>query len=217
MMIAKFLKNTTNNNNNQTCTHQSLTHIYCLNFLPPISLLFIINQTRLFSLTFFFLGNYAFYLCSSLTQITLTSGLTVIGGWMFDMNTGTTSNPTLLGTVTIPSSVTSIGEGLLLLLLLLFQSSLFLLLKCYKLYYLIIVVVIFVLKYNQYNLLCHYYFIILIIYYYYYYFENSHLQWLINYYHCNYYFITLLQIIVFYLIIFPIFVIFIIITIFSFR
>ena len=55
-------------------------------------------------------------MCSSLSQVTLTSGLTVLGGSMFLMYdyATSTSSPTLLGTITIPSTLKSIGKGILL-------------------------------------------------------------------------------------------------------
>lgn len=52
------------------------------------------------------LGIYAFFLCASLSQITLTNGLTVLGRQMFQMGYwGSTS----MGSITIPSTLTSIG------------------------------------------------------------------------------------------------------------
>ena len=53
------------------------------------------------------LGQSAFYQCSVLSSVTLISGLTVIGNYAFDMGNG----PTKLTTVTIPSTVTLIGEN----------------------------------------------------------------------------------------------------------
>ena len=50
------------------------------------------------------LGNYAFSNCSSLTSVTIPSGVTSIGGSAF-------SNCTSLTSVTIPSGVTSIGSS----------------------------------------------------------------------------------------------------------
>ena len=62
---------------------------------------------------FYFSGDGSFLNCLSLTQILLTSGLTQIGpGSAIFENTGVTS-------LTVPSTVTAIGEGLLLLLSLL--------------------------------------------------------------------------------------------------
>jgi hypothetical protein len=52
------------------------------------------------------LGDYAFFYCSSLTQVTLTFGLTVIGGNMFNMALKSTN----LGSVMVPSTITSIGS-----------------------------------------------------------------------------------------------------------
>ena len=72
--------------------------------------LIIITRSHLLYDYYLFIGDRAFERCSSLTQILLTPGLTVIGFAMFDMYNGGASNPTLLGTVTIPSSLTSIGE-----------------------------------------------------------------------------------------------------------
>ena len=46
-------------------------------------------------------GSDAFYVCSLLSQVTLTSGLTVIGQYMF--------GSTFLLAIVIPSTVTSIG------------------------------------------------------------------------------------------------------------
>jgi hypothetical protein len=61
----------------------------------------------------YFSGDSAFSYCISLTQILLTSGITQIGpGTGIFAGTGVTS-------LTIPSTMTAIGEGLLLLLLLL--------------------------------------------------------------------------------------------------
>jgi hypothetical protein len=68
-----------------------------------ITLTIIINPFK-------FSGDAAFYSCTSLTQILLTSGITQIGpeGGIFQQ-TGVTS-------LTVPSTVTFMGEGLLLLL-----------------------------------------------------------------------------------------------------
>ena len=55
------------------------------------------------------LGNFAFSQCSFLSQVTFVNGLTVIGFGMFAMSNGH-SNPTFLKTVTIPSTVTTIGS-----------------------------------------------------------------------------------------------------------
>ena len=49
------------------------------------------------------IGNYAFWLCSSLTGITIGNGVTSIGEWAFR---GCSSLPS----ITIPDSVTSIGD-----------------------------------------------------------------------------------------------------------
>ena len=51
------------------------------------------------------IGGSAFYQCSSLTEVLLTGGLTILGGGMFNM--GVT---TLLPLITIPSTVTSTGR-----------------------------------------------------------------------------------------------------------
>ena len=51
------------------------------------------------------IGDYAFAYCTSLSQVELTSGLTVIGVYMFYMG----GRSTLLTSITIPSSLTSIG------------------------------------------------------------------------------------------------------------
>ena len=48
-------------------------------------------------------------MCISLTQVIFTSGLTILGNNMFNMNGGATQ----LGSVTIPSTITKIGEELL--------------------------------------------------------------------------------------------------------
>lgn len=55
-------------------------------------------------------GDNAFYLCSSLSQILLISGLTVIGKEMFAMN-GVSS---ALIAITIPSTITAIGKFILI-------------------------------------------------------------------------------------------------------
>ena len=69
-------------------------------------------------------GSFAFFsCCSSLTQITLTSGLTMIGYRMFDLM----YEPTLLSSIVIPSTITTIGMSCyfsLVLWLLLHYSSL---------------------------------------------------------------------------------------------
>ena len=52
------------------------------------------------------IGDYAFQLCSSLTQVVFTGGLTLLGTNMFDMDGGTP----LLTSITIPSSVSKIGS-----------------------------------------------------------------------------------------------------------
>ncbi len=48
------------------------------------------------------IGEYAFYVCSGLTSITIPNSVTSIGDWAFVYCTGLTS-------ITIPNSVTSIG------------------------------------------------------------------------------------------------------------
>ena len=50
------------------------------------------------------IGQSAFYVCTSLTSITIPDSVTSIGNNAFDTCTGLTS-------ITIPSSVTSIGSG----------------------------------------------------------------------------------------------------------
>ena len=50
----------------------------------------------------------AFYLCTLLSQVVLTNGLTTIGVSMFAMS-ATPSLPTFLSTIVIPSTITSIG------------------------------------------------------------------------------------------------------------
>lgn len=52
------------------------------------------------------LGDETFGLCSSITEIVLTNGLTVIGNYMFDMFAAAT----LLTSISIPSSVTFFGK-----------------------------------------------------------------------------------------------------------
>lgn len=57
------------------------------------------------------IGSFAFSPCSSLSEVTLVSGLTVIGNSMFRMIDGFGDPiPSSLGTITIPSTVTSIGN-----------------------------------------------------------------------------------------------------------
>lgn len=53
------------------------------------------------------IGDSAFYTCSLLTSIMLTSGLLLLGSKMFSMNSGAT----VLTSVTIPSTITSIGDS----------------------------------------------------------------------------------------------------------
>ena len=52
------------------------------------------------------LGYYAFAYCSFLTQVALTSGLKVIGDYMFYIGGGATT----LRSITIPSSIISVGR-----------------------------------------------------------------------------------------------------------
>ena len=52
------------------------------------------------------MGAYAFYLCTKLTRIVLTTGLPMLGEHMFDLS-GSTTN--LLAIVTVPSRLTFIG------------------------------------------------------------------------------------------------------------
>ena len=66
-----------------------------------ITLTIIINPS-------FFSGDQSFYICTSLTQIVLTSGITQIGP-----GTGIFEYNDFLSSVTVPSTVTAIGEGLL--------------------------------------------------------------------------------------------------------
>ena len=55
------------------------------------------------------LGIHAFGICSSLSKVVLVSGLTVLGGYMFDMwFFGTV--PSLLTSITIPSTITTMGK-----------------------------------------------------------------------------------------------------------
>jgi hypothetical protein len=56
-----------------------------------------------------FIGQGAFMLTSALSLILFTTGLTVIGNEMFLMNDGT-QYPTLLASVTIPSTITFFGQ-----------------------------------------------------------------------------------------------------------
>ena len=65
-----------------------------------MSVIIIINNYNLFSK-----GSQSFYSCSSLSQIILTNGLSVIGYGMFYMG-GTT----LLSSIVIPSTTISFGE-----------------------------------------------------------------------------------------------------------
>ena len=50
----------------------------------------------------------AFELCSSLTQVIFTPGLTILVNYMFNMGGG--SGATLLGSVTVPSTIKIIGD-----------------------------------------------------------------------------------------------------------
>ena len=52
------------------------------------------------------IGTSVFFQCSSLTQVVLIGGLTILGVQMFNMNGGVT----FLSSITIPSTVTSIGK-----------------------------------------------------------------------------------------------------------
>ena len=67
---------------------------------------------RIINISFILSGKYAFSQCSSITQITFTNGLTTIGYGMLDMLNLTTPavSPTLLQSLSIPSSVTYIGK-----------------------------------------------------------------------------------------------------------
>ena len=58
-----------------------------------------------------YVGSLAFWHCSSLSQITLTSGMTVIGFSMFSMY----GLPSSLVSVTIPSTITSFGMSYMFL------------------------------------------------------------------------------------------------------
>ena len=53
-------------------------------------------------------GSGVFSTCSSLSQVTLTSGLVSIGERMFSMDNG----PSALASIEIPSSVKNIGKAL---------------------------------------------------------------------------------------------------------
>jgi len=64
----------------------------------------------------YILGFAAFLGCSKLSQVVFTSGLKLIGEWMFRTWEG---NPTMLTSLTIPSTVISISERMMLLFLLL--------------------------------------------------------------------------------------------------
>ena len=57
------------------------------------------------SLLIIIVGDYAFFVCYSLSEVTLIPGLTVIGKGMLYMF----GYPSVLSSVVIPSSVTSIG------------------------------------------------------------------------------------------------------------
>ena len=57
----------------------------------------------------FLKGSDSFLYCSSLTQIILTNGLTIIGYEMFSMYYRN-GYPTLLSSIVIPSTISSIGE-----------------------------------------------------------------------------------------------------------
>ena len=52
-------------------------------------------------------GSGLFSFCSSLSQVTLTSGLVLIGESMFSMENG----PSALTSIEIPSSIKSIGKA----------------------------------------------------------------------------------------------------------
>lgn len=58
------------------------------------------------------LGSQAFRQCSAISKIMLVNGLAVLGDQMFQMWNGiSTTSPTLLGSITVPSSVTFIGKN----------------------------------------------------------------------------------------------------------
>ena len=63
-----------------------------------VSVIIIINNYNLFSK-----GSQSFYSCSSLTQIILSNGLSVIGDYIF-------YGSTALSSIIIPSTITSIGK-----------------------------------------------------------------------------------------------------------
>ena len=63
--------------------------------------------TSLYLILSMLIGDGAFQYCSSLSKVELTSGLTVIGRQMFFIDGGAT----LLSSITIPSTVTSIGRS----------------------------------------------------------------------------------------------------------
>ena len=67
-----------------------------------------------------FLGERAFRDCSSLSHVTLTSGLTVIGNSMFYMGRSRTVN---LKSVIIPSTVTSIGVWVIIYIIVIINYS----------------------------------------------------------------------------------------------
>ena len=59
----------------------------------------------------FIIGDFTFCVCTSLIEVVLISGLTIISNSMLQMLDGSgTAIPSLLRSVTIPSTITSMGN-----------------------------------------------------------------------------------------------------------